>query len=137
MIKMFIALLFLSSHVLANDYIVSCKPWSDNPNNFSLDGEIEITGGSYIDAWISLKVLKNGQEIGSTNKTFSFGLFSIDQLDGKRVTLFELKPAGGQTYKYDFLNLAANHPYPTGNSYLIYNGEEFQAECITTNKGPL
>ena len=116
---------------MANDYVVSCKPWNENPNSFSLEAEIEITGTSYIDAWVSLKVFKEGQEITTTQKTFSIGFFFIHYLDGKQVTIFEIKPAGGQSYKYDFLNLAADHPYPSGNSYLTYQGEKFQAECTT------
>jgi hypothetical protein len=131
MIKLAAFLLFFSSSVIANDYLVNCKPWGENANTFSLDAEVEITGSSYIDAWVSLRVFKNGQEVQTTNKTFSFGFFFIDYLNGKKVTSFELKPAGGQSYKYDFLNLAADHPTPSGNSYLTYKGEEYQAECTT------
>lgn len=123
--------LILSFTASANDYYVHCEPWAENEQNFVLDAEIEITGGNYIDAWVTMKVFDGGAEVQSIKSTFSFGAFFIDRLYGKQVLIFELKPAGGQSAKYDFLSLAANHPVPTGNSYLTFNGKQYQAECVT------
>ncbi len=128
----FLSLFFITS-TLANDYIVKCTPWEDSELSFSLNAEVELTGGNYTDAWVSMKVFESGREVKSMNSIFSFGVFFIDMLEGKRVLIFELKPAGGQSYKYDFLSLAANHPTPTGNSYLTYNGRQYQAECLAND----
>ena len=127
----YLGLFLFSLNAYSNDYYVHCEPWGDNPYNFSLDAEVELTGGNYIDAWVSMKVIKDGVTLQTLNSTFSFGAFFIDTLYNKKVLIFELKPAGGQSYKYDFLSLAANHPTPTGNSYLTYKGEQYQAECVT------
>jgi hypothetical protein len=129
--KLIILLAFLSTPLLANDYLVHCKAWEGSKLNFSLEAEVELTGGSYIDAWVTLKVFDSGNQIQSLKSVFSFGAFFIDRLYRKQVLIFELKPAGGQQYKYDFISIAANHPLPSGNSWLTYQGKQYQAECTT------
>lgn len=129
--KLTIFLALISSSLFANDYIVHCKPWAGAEQSFSLEAEVELAGGNYIDAWVTLKVFESGSEIQSIQSIFSFGAFFIDHLYGKQVHIFELKPAGGQTYQYDFISIAANHPLPTGNSWLTYQGKEYQAECTS------
>ena len=129
--KLTILFAFISSTLFANDYIVHCKPWAGAEQSFSLEAEVELTGGNYIDAWVSLKVFDSGSEIQSIQSVFSFGAFFIDRLYGKQVHIFELKPAGGQAYQYDFISIAANHPLPLGNSWLTYQGKEYQAECTS------
>jgi hypothetical protein len=129
--KILILISLFSSSLFANDYIVRCHPWPGAEQSFSLEAEVEITGGNYIDAWVSLKVFDDGNEIQSVESVFSFGVFFIDRLYGEQVYIFELRPAGGQQYKYDFLSIAANHPLPSGNSWLTYRGKQYQAECTT------
>ncbi|MBK24647.1 MAG: hypothetical protein CME70_11685 [Halobacteriovorax sp.] len=125
--------LFALQSSFANDYVVKCSPWEDSKLNFSLEAEVELAGGNYTDAWVTMKVFESGQTVQSINSVFSYGAFFIDRLEGKRVLIFELRPAGGQSYKYDFLSLAANHPIPTGNSYLTYKGKQYQAECVVND----
>lgn len=129
--KFLILICVLTSPLFANDYLVECKAWEDSELNFSLTAEVELAGGNYIDAWVSLKVFESGTMIQSTSSTFSHGAFFIDRLNGKQVHIFELLPAGGGSYKYDFISIAANHPTPSGNSWLTYRGKKYQAECTS------
>lgn len=123
--------MFFSFSLWANDYVVNCVPWDGATNNFSLKAEVELTGGNYIDAWVTMNVYEAGTQIHTTKSTFSFGAFFIDMLRGKQVLIFELKPAGGQQDQFDYLSIAANHPLPSGNSWLTLNGKQYQAECFS------
>lgn len=92
--------------------------------------EVDETGGSYIDAWVTLRVFDGDNQIQELKNSFSYGAFWIERLYGKRIVIFELRPAGRSIpYKYDFLSIVADHPTPTGNSYLTYKGIQYQAEC--------
>lgn len=121
----------ITSPLFANDYKVVCSPWEGASQTFSLEADVELTGGNYIDAWVTMKVFDSGNEVQSTRSLFSFGAFFIDMLRDKQVLIFELRPAGGRAPAYEFLSIAANHPLPTGNSWLTFNGKQFQAECVT------
>jgi len=129
-----IFLFFFSTTLFAGDFEVICKPWDENNKTFSLTMEVEESGGINIDAWVNLKVFEDENQIHSITSTWSYGNLFIHYLQGQSVYIIELIPSGGRNAnKYDFLNLAANHPVPTGNSYLIYKGKEYQAECFVQN----
>ncbi|MCO4792085.1 MAG: hypothetical protein KC493_00115 [Bacteriovoracaceae bacterium] len=125
--KIFITCLFLINCAFAGEYYsVSCKEWGDQ-NTFTLNGEIEESGTSFLDGFLNLEVKKAGGVIFSKSRIDSMGFFQLAYLDGQLVYLAELIPTNRTDYT--FLNIAGNHPRPSGNSILTYKGEQYFAEC--------
>ena len=104
-----------------------CEAWGDT-DTFTLEAELEESGSSYLDAYVDLTVMEQGKIIFQKKRMDSTGLYSLSTLNNQQVYLAELRPI--QTSNYQFLSIAANHPYPSGNSYLLFNNKEYRAECF-------
>lgn len=127
--KNLISLLALVS-LTANAYDITleCSPWGTG-NSFELSAELEESGSTYLDAYIDFKLLKNGAVIHNRSQVDSTGFYSLASVNRVQVYVAELRAINRS--EFDFLSVAANHPIPSGNSVLTYQGEEFFAECTT------
>lgn len=122
--KWFISLL-VTFNVYAGDTLI-CQPWTSD-NTFELYAELDESGATYLDAYVDLKVIENGKIVFEQKQIDSTGFYSLATINRRQVYLAELRPI--QAGSYSFLSIAANHPIPSGNSYLIYNGKQYLAEC--------
>lgn len=116
----------LSTPLFAGDFTITCTGWGDQ--QFELRGELEESGSSYIDAYIDLKIIESGKVLYNKKHIDTTGLYQLASIDGKQVYLAELRPINVD--EFQFMSLAANHPRPSGNSYLIYNQKQYFAECF-------
>ncbi|PIP96031.1 MAG: hypothetical protein COW00_07045 [Bdellovibrio sp. CG12_big_fil_rev_8_21_14_0_65_39_13] len=124
--KYLIPFLLLSSSLYAGgDLTLNCKGWG--PDQFEMSGELEESGSTYIDAFIDFKIVESGAVIHERKHIDTTGLYQLASIDSKQVYLAELRPLN--TSEFQFLSIAANHPRPSGNSYLIYNNKQYFAEC--------
>jgi len=118
-------MLIYSTAFAGGDFTLKCKGWGSS--QFELTGELEESGSSYIDAYIDLKIIDQGKVIYDKKHIDTTGMYQLSRLDGVQVYLAELRPL--QVSEFQFLSIAANHPRPSGNSYLIYQNKNYLAEC--------
>ena len=121
--------MLLSSLTLnAKNYVtINCSSWG-NGQTFELSGELDESGANYLDGLINLRVFDGAQLIFEQNRIDSTGFFWFDEVDSSQVYLAELMPLNRTSFQ--FLSIAANHPHPSGNSFLRFNNKEYQAECF-------
>tara|TARA_R110000868_G_scaffold68518_7_gene202565 strand:+ start:3618 stop:4013 length:396 start_codon:yes stop_codon:yes gene_type:complete len=122
-----LSILLFSLSAYSNSYvIVQCNGWG-NQNTFELSGELDESGGNFLDGLINLKVYETGVLVFEKRRIDSTGFFWFDDIDNTQVYLAELIPTDRSTFQ--FLSIAGNHPRHSGNSYLRFNDIEYLAEC--------
>lgn len=120
---------FLTSCPLFADYRVRCSGYGEQ-RTFELEGEVELAGGSYIDAWVSFKAYAGGELVHQSKRNvFSYGMIFFDRINATTVKVAELRPSDSSLYSR--LYLAMDHPLPSGNSWLELEGVVYLAECIS------
>lgn len=125
------SLAFLSLGANAYETTLKCTPWGQ-ANSFELQAELEESGATYLDAFVDFKLFKNGAVTHQRNYVDATGFYSLASVNRVQVYVAELRAINRS--EFDFLSVAANHPIPSGNSVLIYQGEEYLAECTTSDK---
>tara|TARA_R100000656_G_C3945539_1_gene127487 strand:+ start:372 stop:767 length:396 start_codon:yes stop_codon:yes gene_type:complete len=123
-----LTVLLSSLSLFAKSYVtINCNSWGTG-KTFELSGELDESGSNYLDGLINLRVFNGTQLVFEKKRVDSTGFFWFDEIDDSQVYLAELMPLDRSSFQ--FLSIAANHPRPSGNSYLRFNNHEYQAECF-------
>jgi hypothetical protein len=125
--KKWILLLTLMGSATAGEYWkLNCTGYGQG-NTLEISGEIEESGSTYLDGYLDITLKEAGAVVFQKTSVDTTGFFQLASVDGKQVYIAQLRPMNRS--EFTFLSVAANHPWPSGNSKLIWNEKEYLAEC--------
>ncbi len=125
--KWILLLTLMGSATNAGEYwLLKCNGYGQE-NTLEISGSIEEAGGTYLDAFMDITLKEQGTIVFEKKRVDTTGYFQIEYLDGQQVYLAEVRPMNRSIFTT--FRFAANHPRPSGNSVLVWNGKEYLAEC--------
>ena len=125
--KLILTLTLMAAASHAGEYWhLNCNRYGTE-NTLEISGQIEEAGSTFLDGYLDITLKEKGEIVFKKSQVDTTGFFQLASVRGKQVYVAELRPIDQN--EFSFLSIAANHPVPTGNSRLSWNGKEYLAEC--------